>query len=84
MFFAHVVRCASRVMLTTSVSKTRSYDLLNIDTGETLPYQKHDVLFVSYSGVTRSGRGGRVAHPWKVWGKFWMEEGKEERGKGEF
>ena len=28
------------------------------------------------SGVTRGGRGGRVAHPWKVWGKFWKEGGK--------
>ena len=32
---------------------------------------------LSYSGVTR---GGRVAHPWKVWGKF-LKEG-ERRIKG--
>ena len=37
------------------------------------------------SGVTR---GGWVAHPWKVWGKFWkgemMKKGrKREKGKGE-
>ena len=43
-------------------------------------------------GVTRGGRGGRVAHPWKIWGKIlegrgkwwkrkkWKGEGK--RGKG--
>ena len=33
------------------------------------------------SGVTRGGRGGRVAHPWKVWGKFWKEGGKEKKGR---
>ena len=37
------------------------------------------------SGVTRGGWGGQVAHPWKVWGKFWFckEGGKEKKGKGE-
>ena len=32
------------------------------------------------SGVTR---GGRVTHPWKVWGKIFEGRGKEEKGKGE-
>ena len=38
------------------------------------------VSMLDCSGVTR---GGRVAHPWKVWGKFWKEGGKEEKEKGE-
>ena len=33
-----------------------------------------------FIGLTR---GGRVAHPWKVWGEFWKERGREEKGKGE-
>ena len=37
------------------------------------------------SGVTRGGRGGRVALGWKVWRQFWKEKGNGEGrrvGKG--
>ena len=27
--------------------------------------------------------GGRVAHPWKGWGKFWKEGGERRKGKTE-
>ena len=34
------------------------------------------------SGVTRGGRGGRVTHPWKVWGVILEGRGQEERREG--
>ena len=35
------------------------------------------VLYILISrGVTRGGRGGRVAHPWKIWGKILEGRGK--------
>ena len=36
----------------------------------------------SNSGVTRGGRGGRVAHPWKVSGKFLKKGGNKEKREG--
>ena len=41
---------------------------------------KHGPTPLRHRGVTR---GGRVAHPLNVWGKFWKEGGKEEKEKGE-
>ena len=56
-------------------------DLINIpklgDTG-ILKFQ-----YCPIGGETRGGRGGRVAHPWKVWGKLWKEGGKEEKRERE-
>ena len=43
----------------------------------------YQTCWPSGSGVTRDGWGGRVAHPWKVWGKFWKEGGNDGRGKKE-
>ena len=38
---------------------------------------------VSLSSITKGVWVGRVAHPWKVWGKILKEGGKEEKGKEE-
>ena len=35
-------------------------------------------MFARFSGVTRSGQGGRVAHSWKVWGGGFWKEGRGE------
>ena len=40
------------------------------------------MLIRNNSGVTRGRRGGRVAHPWKVWGKI-LEGREEEKGSAE-
>ena len=35
------------------------------------------ILVVLSSGVTRGGRGGRLAHPWKILGRNFEGEGEK-------
>ena len=42
---------------------------------------KRSIVWNGISGVTNGGRGGRVTHPWKVWGTFRKEGERRKRGR---